>query len=85
LVPIVARVALGKSNAWLSFANLLALSATLYACCFINLAALVARYDVEHSYEMTGQGMMLDLDYLPGLGHCLLSTSSWQKRLVSSE
>ena len=68
LALIVARIALGKSNTWLSFANFLALSATLYACCFINFAALIARYNVEHSYEMTGQGVMLDLDYVRGLG-----------------
>ena len=43
LVLIIARIALGKSNRWLLAANLLALSATLYACCFVNFAALIAR------------------------------------------
>ena len=68
LALIVARIALGKSNAWLSFANLLALSVTLYACCFINFAALIAHYNVEHSREISGQGVWLDFDYLRGLG-----------------
>lgn len=68
LALIVARIALGKSNAWLSFVNFLALSGTLYACCFINFAALIARYNVEHSREMTGQGVWLDFGYLRDLG-----------------
>jgi hypothetical protein len=68
LALIVTRIALGKSNAWLSFANFLALSVALYACCFINFAALIARYNVEHSREISGQGAGLDLDYLRELG-----------------
>jgi hypothetical protein len=68
LVLIIARIAAGKSNGWLSAANLLALSATLYACCFINFAAMIARYNVEHSFEMTGRGISLDVWYLRSLG-----------------
>ena len=68
LVLIIARIAGGKSNRWLSAANLLALSATLYACCFVNFAALIARYNVEHSFEMTGRGVSLDSWYLRSLG-----------------
>jgi hypothetical protein len=68
LVLIIARIALGKSNRWLLSANLLALSVTLYACCFINFAALIARYNVEHSWEMSGKGVSLDIWYLTQLG-----------------
>src|SRR5262249_14566862 len=68
LALIIARVALEKSNKWLFCANLSALSATLYACCFVNFAALIARYNVEHSFEMTGQGVPLDIGYLRELG-----------------
>ena len=68
LVWIVARIALWKSNAWLLSANLLTLSATLYACCFINFAATIANYNVDHSLEMTGQGIPLDAWYLRALG-----------------
>ena len=49
LALIIARIALGKSNEWLLSANLLTLSATLYACCYINFAALIANYNVDHS------------------------------------
>jgi hypothetical protein len=68
LCLIIARIALAKSNKWLFCANLLALSATLYACCFVNVTALIARYNVEHSLEMTGQGVPLDTGYLRELG-----------------
>lgn len=68
LALIIARIALGKSNEWLQSANLLTLSATLYACSFINFAALIANYNVDHSFEMTGQGIPLDGWYLRSLG-----------------
>ncbi|QKC87876.1 DUF4173 domain-containing protein [Mesorhizobium sp. NZP2234] len=68
LVLIIARIALGKSNEWLLSANLLTLSAMLYACCFINFAAAIANYNVDHSFEMTGQGIPLDAWYLRSLG-----------------
>jgi len=68
LVLIIARIALGKSNEWLLSANLLTLSTMLYACCFINFAATIANYNVDHSFEMTGQGIPLDAWYLRSLG-----------------
>ncbi|UDL87466.1 DUF4173 domain-containing protein [Mesorhizobium sp. PAMC28654] len=68
LALIIARIALGKPNTWLLSANLLTLSATLYACCFINFATLIANYNVDHSLEMTGQGIPLDAWYLRALG-----------------
>ena len=72
LVLIMARIALGKSNEWLSAANLLTLSATLYACCFINFAAMIAAYNVAHSREMGGGGHNLDICYLRSLGPAAL-------------
>jgi hypothetical protein len=68
LVLIMARIALGKSNEWLSVANLLTLSATLYACCFINFAAMIATYNLAHSLEMNGGEYKLDIGYLLSLG-----------------
>ena len=68
LALIIARIALGKSNAWLLSANLLTLSATLYACCFINFAATIANYNVDNSYEMNGPGTRLDMWYVRDLG-----------------
>ena len=68
LALIIARIALGKSNKWLLTANFLTLSATLYACCYINFAGLIAGYNVDHSFEMSGQGTSLDTWYLRELG-----------------
>ncbi|WP_348631738.1 DUF4173 domain-containing protein [Mesorhizobium sp. M1D.F.Ca.ET.234.01.1.1] len=68
LALIIARIALQKSGEWLLSANLLTLSAALYACCFVNFAALIANYNVDHSLEMTGQGVPLDIWYVRSLG-----------------
>lgn len=68
LALIIARIALEKPNEWLSSANLLTLSATLYACSYINFAALIASYNVDHCLEMTGRGTSLDVGYLHALG-----------------
>jgi hypothetical protein len=68
LALIIARIALRKSSEWLLSANLLTLSATLYACCFVNFAATIANFNVDHSYEMTGSGTPLDAEYLRSFG-----------------
>lgn len=68
LALILARIALEKSNRWLVSANLLTLSALLYACCFINFAGLIANYNVEHSLEVRGDGAPVDIPYLASLG-----------------
>ena len=68
LALIIARIALAKSGEWLLSANLLTLSATLYACCFVNFAATIANFNVDHSLEMTGKGVPLDAWYVRSLG-----------------
>lgn len=72
LALIVARIGLQKSGEWLLSANLLTLSATLYACSYINFAALIANYNVDHSYEMNGPGAHLDIPYTRSLGAAAL-------------
>lgn len=68
LVLILARIALGRSNKWLVAMNLTSLGLTLYICSFVDIPALIARFNVDHSYELTGQGTPLDLYYLSCLG-----------------
>ena len=68
LALVIVRIALEKPNAWLLSVNLLTLSATLYACCFVNFAALIANYNVDHSFEMNGPGTSLDIAYIRSLG-----------------
>jgi hypothetical protein len=64
LVQIVYR----KSTSWLLNANAIALALTLYGCCFLNAPWLVAYYNVEHSWEVSGTGPALDTCYLLSLG-----------------
>ncbi|WP_337107693.1 hypothetical protein [Mesorhizobium salmacidum] len=55
-----------------------------YACCFINVAVLIANYNVDHSLEMTGQVIPLDAWYLrspgPGAFPALENRRSWNFR-----
>ena len=53
LVSIVARITL---------------TGTLYICSLVNFAAIIADYNVAHSREASGKGVMIDLHYLSLLG-----------------
>jgi hypothetical protein len=64
LVLILVRIALDQSNKWLVATNLLALGLTLYASAFVDTAALISRFNADHSFELTGQGTKLDIGYL---------------------
>lgn len=68
LALILLRILLRRSNEWLIATNLTALAATLYTCAFVDVPALVARFNLEHSRELAGTGMPLDIDYLHSLG-----------------
>ena len=68
LVLIVARIALERPNSWLIRANLIALTAVLYACSLTNFAAIIATYNVGHSREAAGKGVTIDMTYLFQLG-----------------
>lgn len=68
LVSIVARIALRRSDDWLIRANLITLTGTLYICSLVNFAAIIADYNVAHSREASGKGVMIDLHYLSLLG-----------------
>ncbi|WP_157944569.1 DUF4173 domain-containing protein [Mangrovicella endophytica] len=68
LVLIVARIALARSNDWLVMTNLTVAAGMIYGCAFADFDALIARFNVEHSREMTGTGAFLDIDHLSALG-----------------
>lgn len=68
LVLILLRILLRRSNEWLIATNLAALMAVLYVCAFIDFSAFIARFNVEHSRELGGQGLALDISYLRSLG-----------------
>jgi hypothetical protein len=68
LVLIVARIVLERPNSWLIRANLIALTAVLYACSLTNFASIIADYNVTHSREASGNGVTIDMSYLFQLG-----------------
>jgi Domain of unknown function (DUF4173) len=68
LLLIVARIALQRSDDWLIRANLITLTGTLYICSLVNFAAIIADYNVAHSREASGKGVMIDMHYLSLLG-----------------
>ena len=68
LVLIVLRIWLQRSNNWLIATNLLSLASVLYACAWVDFSALIAGFNVEHSRELNGDGVALDLGYLQELG-----------------
>jgi hypothetical protein len=68
LLLIVARIRLNRSNEWLIRANLVTLTATLYICSMVNFAAIIANYNVDHSREVSGKGVTVDINYLYHLG-----------------
>jgi hypothetical protein len=68
LVLIVARIAFDRSNTWLVLMNLATLALMAYICAFINFPYVIAAYNVDHSKEVSGNGLALDYSYLVGLG-----------------
>jgi hypothetical protein len=68
LILVLAKIVLDKSNGWLVMANCVALAIALYAVAWIDFPAVISRYNVEHSREMTGQGFPLDIAYFENLG-----------------
>jgi hypothetical protein len=68
LLLIVARIALNRSNQWLVLMNLATLALTAWICAFINFPVVIASWNVDHSKEMSGNGVMLDFSYLLSLG-----------------
>jgi hypothetical protein len=68
LLLIVARIALQRSDDWLIRANLITLTGALYICSLVNFAAIIADYNVAHSREASGKGVMIDIHYLSLLG-----------------
>jgi hypothetical protein len=77
LALITVRVFLARTNIWLINMNVLALAATLYACCFVNFDRIIADYNVRHAKEVTGSGTNIDLAYIKELGPEALPALRW--------
>ena len=68
LALICIRLLLGRSGAWLINANALAALLALSSCCWIDLGAIAAGWNVRHAREAGGAGAAIDLCYLHELG-----------------
>jgi hypothetical protein len=68
LLFIIIRIRWKKTGLWLINVNTVSALAVLYACSFVDLSGIIARFNVAHSQELTGQGTPIDLDYLRELG-----------------
>jgi hypothetical protein len=68
LLLVVTRIVLNRSNEWLIRANLIVLTATLFVCSLVNFSAVIADYNVDHSREVSGKGIQVDMNYLLHLG-----------------
>ena len=77
LVWILRRIIYGRSNLWLVNANTLSAVVILYACAFLNFDGFIARFNVTHCAEVSGEGPDIDLEYLEGLGPETLPALHW--------
>ena len=68
LCLILLRILLDRSNEWLIALSSAMLVLTLYAAALADIPAFIARFNVAHSREISGEGIVLDLDYLLTLG-----------------
>ncbi len=68
LILIMARIALGRSNGWLVGANVLVLALTLYACSFVNFAAVIANHNLSYRHEIMPNAAKPDMAYIRELG-----------------
>lgn len=77
LVLIVLRIALAKTSRWLIGGNMIAASTVVFITCFVDFSALIARFNVEHSREVSGNGTFLDRFYLASLGPSAIPAIDW--------
>jgi hypothetical protein len=68
LLLICWRMWFARSARWLINANALAASLMLIPCCFVDLDAIAATWNVRHAREVGGAGSTIDLCYLREMG-----------------
>jgi len=68
LILILVQILSRRTIGWLVSANAITLALTLYAYSFVDTAVVIANYNIRHSYEMRGEGQMIDIAYLFSLG-----------------
>ena len=72
LTWILLRIVARRSNLWLVNVNTVTTVVVLFACCFADFDARIARFNVSHCRETLGAGPPIDLAYLEHLGPAAL-------------
>lgn len=86
LLLICCRIWFGKSARWLINANALAAAAVLIPCCFVDIQAIAAQWNVRHAREIGGRGQKIDLCYLQSMGSpALLPLIELEQRPLPSD
>jgi hypothetical protein len=89
LLLIVLRIALSRSSRWLADRGVAFVFAVLTVCSFIDLAHLVADWNVARATRMAQApvaGVPLDVDYLRSLGHSALpALIRWSQTKAGSQ
>jgi len=86
LILICWRMWFCRSTRWLINANALAAAIILVPCCFGDLDASAARWNVEHAREVGGTGQSIDLCYLRNVGTpALLAVAAFEQRALTPE
>jgi hypothetical protein len=68
LVTILVRIWQKRDNKWLMSVNWVVVVAVFLFSSLFDFDHYIAQYNVEHSYEMSGEGQPLDLKYLKTFG-----------------
>ena len=68
LMLICGRIWFAKSARWLINANALTAALVLVPCCFVDISASAAQWNVRHAREAGGSGQPIDLCYLSHMG-----------------
>jgi hypothetical protein len=86
LALICYRLLRGRSGAWLINANAFAAAIALAICCWTDLGAIAATWNVRHAREAGGAGAEIDLCYLHQLGpSALLPLIEFESRPLPDE
>ncbi|MBW8745648.1 MAG: DUF4173 domain-containing protein, partial [Sphingomonas sp.] len=86
LILIYWRMWFEKSTRWLLNTNALAAASMLVPCCFVDLQASAAIWNVRHAQEAGGDGQRIDLCYLTNMGApALLPLIELEHRPVTAE
>jgi hypothetical protein len=83
LATILIRILRQSTSSWLVSTNAVALGVTLYLSCFVDISAMIARYNINHCREVTGQGASLDLPYFEDLGPSVIPVLDEEIPLVA--